>query len=213
MRAGVDLLLGGVMGKLDTLLDVALEALDSLGQETLLLLGNALQGVDGLLGTVGAELNGDGEEIAASLLSNSLTTGNTGQVDVAGLYEALLASSGLENLLCEAETSVGHGEGGRASTVLGLHDLVTTELDAVDESVVLVVGNGSRGLNLAEKGNDGLAGVAANDGDGQILGLLLAGDAGDEGLSTDDIEAAGQENDSLPSIFKGRRERTERFET
>lgn len=127
MRAGVDLLLRGVVGKFDTLLDVALEALDSLGQETLLLLGNALQGVDGLFGTVGlersgqsftirghgfceeglelthAELNGDGEEIAASLLGDSLTTGNTRQVDVAGLYETLLASSSLENLLGEAK--------------------------------------------------------------------------------------------------------------
>ena len=41
------------MGEVDTLLDVALEALDSLGQESLLLLGDALQGVDGLLSSVG----------------------------------------------------------------------------------------------------------------------------------------------------------------
>jgi hypothetical protein len=58
MRAGVDLLLRGVVGKFDTLLDVALEALDSLGQETLLLLGDALQGVDGLFGTVGLQRSG-----------------------------------------------------------------------------------------------------------------------------------------------------------
>lgn len=108
------------MGKVDTLLDVALEALDSLGQEALLLLGDALQGVDGLLGTVGlyllsvtdkkgggeqrtyAELDGDGEEVTASLLGDGLAARNTGQVDVAGLDEALLASGGLEDLLGEA---------------------------------------------------------------------------------------------------------------
>lgn len=50
---GKYLLLGRVVGEVDALLDVALEALDSLAQELLLLLGNALQGVGGLLHTVG----------------------------------------------------------------------------------------------------------------------------------------------------------------
>lgn len=46
-------LLGRVVDKADTLGDVALEALGGLGQKSLLLLGNALQWVGGLLGTVG----------------------------------------------------------------------------------------------------------------------------------------------------------------
>ncbi len=41
------------MGKLDTLGNVALEALNGLGQQGLLLVGNALQWVGGLFGTVG----------------------------------------------------------------------------------------------------------------------------------------------------------------
>lgn len=41
------------MDEADTLADVALETLGGLGQQGLLLLGNALQGVDGLLSTVG----------------------------------------------------------------------------------------------------------------------------------------------------------------
>lgn len=41
------------MGKLDALGNVALEALDGLGQQGLFLLGDALQGVGGLFGTVG----------------------------------------------------------------------------------------------------------------------------------------------------------------
>lgn len=32
-----------------------------------------------------AELDGDGKEVTASLLGNGLTTGDTGEVDVAGL--------------------------------------------------------------------------------------------------------------------------------
>lgn len=91
------------------------------------------------------------------------------------------------------ETSVGHREGGRTGTVLGLDDLVTAELDAVDESIVLVVGNGRRGLDLAEEGNDGLARVTANDGDGQVLGLLLASEASNEGLSADNVEGGDTE--------------------
>jgi voltage-gated potassium channel Kch len=46
-------LLGRVVDKADTLADVALKTVGGLGQERLLLLGNALQGVDGLLGTIG----------------------------------------------------------------------------------------------------------------------------------------------------------------
>jgi hypothetical protein len=45
--------LGGGVDKLNTLGNVALEALNALGQKLLLLVRNALQGVDGLLGTVG----------------------------------------------------------------------------------------------------------------------------------------------------------------
>ena len=41
------------VGEGDALLDVALEAVDGLGQELLLLLRDVTQGVDGLLGSVG----------------------------------------------------------------------------------------------------------------------------------------------------------------
>lgn len=107
------------MDKVDALGDVALEALNALLQKSLLLLGDALQRVDSLLSAVGlctvsqnihskhvestySELNGDREEVAASLLGDSITSGNTGQVDVAGLDEAGLALDGTENLLGES---------------------------------------------------------------------------------------------------------------
>lgn len=47
------LLLRGVLNELNTLLDVALKALDASLQESLLLVGDTVEDVTGLLGTVG----------------------------------------------------------------------------------------------------------------------------------------------------------------
>jgi hypothetical protein len=54
-----------------------------------------------LRGTTYAELDGDGEEVDASLLADLLAARNAGEVDVAGLDEALDASGSLEELLGE----------------------------------------------------------------------------------------------------------------
>lgn len=91
------------------------------------------------------------------------------------------------------ESSVGHGEGSRSSTILGLHDLITTELHALDEIGKLLSGDGDGGFGLAEEGHDGLARVATNDGDGEVLGIGLANDFSDECLSTNDIERGDTE--------------------
>lgn len=108
------------MGKVDALLDVGLETLDSLAQELLLPLGDALQGVGNLFDTVGlrsvsqyneikgsristySKLNRDREEVDAGSLGDSLTAGNTRQVDVAGLNKALLALGSAEHLFGES---------------------------------------------------------------------------------------------------------------
>ena len=106
------------MGELDALGNVTLEAVNSLGEESLLLLSYASERVGGLFGTVGlqelvsvikhtvartyAKLNGNGEEIGASLLGNGITAGNTGEVDVAGLDEALFALNSTDDLFSEA---------------------------------------------------------------------------------------------------------------
>ena len=108
------------MGKVDALLNVALQARDRRLEQLLLLLGDVAEDVDGLLGAVGlhgcqstcpsgivrgeetyAKLNGDGEEVDASLGLDLLAAGNAGEVDVAGLDEALGALEGLEKLLGE----------------------------------------------------------------------------------------------------------------
>ena len=86
------------------------------------------------------------------------------------------------------ETGIGHGESGRATAVLGLDNLVTTKLDAVDKSVVLVVGDGNRGSSLAEEGDNSLARVTANNRNVEVLGLLLANNLGDKSLGADNVE-------------------------
>lgn len=109
------------MGELDTLADVAFETLNGLLKESLLLVCNPLQGVLGLLGTVGllkwlagfngdskqtctyAKLDGDGEEVGAGQLGNGLTTGYTREVDIARLNKAFLAlENRADDLLGEA---------------------------------------------------------------------------------------------------------------
>jgi hypothetical protein len=188
------LLLGrGVLGELNTLGDVALEALVA-SLEKLLLGGvGGADHVVSLLDAILAELDRDGEVLEAGLLCDGITTGNTREVDESGLDNAGLALGGLDDLLGEAEAGVGHGEGGGSGTVLGLDDLVAAELDAVDESVELVLGDVDGGLGLAEERDDGLAGVAANDGDDGLGRVTLASDALDEGLGADDVEGGDTE--------------------
>lgn len=110
--------------ELDTLVDVASEVLEADVEQLLLVVGDLTDGVD-LLDTVGAELDVGGEVLDTLVLVQR-------RVDEGGLDDVLLALGGLEQRLGEAGTSHGHGEGGGTGTVLGLNNLVTTELDAVD---------------------------------------------------------------------------------
>lgn len=88
------------------------------------------------------------------------------------------------------EASICHGEGGGTSTILGLDDLVTTKLHTVDKSVVLVGRDVDSGLGGAEEGQDGLARVATNNGDGELLGLGLANNLGNKSLGTDNVQSS-----------------------
>lgn len=118
------LLWWGVLDKLNPFFDVALQALDASLEEGLLLLGDATEDVGGLLGAVGlyslcqrcfpgttirdqfgstyAKLNRGGEEVNAGRLGDFLAAGDTGQVDVGGLDDALLALGGLDHSLSES---------------------------------------------------------------------------------------------------------------
>lgn len=215
----------GILGELNALGDVALQAVVASLEQLLLVLVGAADNVNSLLGSAGAKLDGNGEELGAGSLSNSITTLDTREVDEAGLDEALLALGGPDDLVGESRgvswvnsrinisslpvASVGHGESSGTGTILGLDDLVTTELNAyfllacrksisndgltVYEGIQLLRGDADAGLSLAEQRNDGLAGVTTNDGDVEVCGVLLASDLSNEGLGTDNIECGDTE--------------------
>ena len=171
-----------LLGELDTLGDVALKILQADIEELLLVVGDLADGVD-LLNTVGAELDVGSEVLAALVLEE-------GRVDESGLDDVLLALGSLEQRLGEAGTGHGHGEGGRARTVLSLDDLVTAKLDAVDVAVELLAREVVAGLG--EEGNDGGAGVASDDGDVLVGGVGVL-ELRDETRCTDDVEGGDTE--------------------
>lgn len=109
-------------------------------------------------------------------------------------HPAALACGGLEHGDSEASAGVSHGEGSRSCAVLGLDDLVTTELDAVGQLLDLGLVHADRGLALADERDDGHARVAADDGDavGERLGGLACR-LGDEGGGAHDVEGGHTE--------------------
>jgi hypothetical protein len=144
--------------------------------------GDFADGMD-LLNTVGAELDVGSEEVAALILVE-------GRVNKGGLNDVLLALGSLQQALSEAGTGHGHGEGGRASTALGLDNLVTTELHAVHILVELLAREVVAGLR--EERDYGGAGVAADDGD-VLVGGVGALDLGDEAGGTNDVKSGHTE--------------------
>lgn len=92
----------GVLDELDTLLDVALEALVALLQQLLLVLVGATKDVLCVLGAVRVELDRNGEVVAAGQLGDFITAGDAGQVDVGWLNDAGLALESPDDLLGEA---------------------------------------------------------------------------------------------------------------
>lgn len=177
----MDLGAGVLSDEGNTLVDVLLEVSQA-GLEHLLLVGVNLADGQDLLNTVGAELDLGGEEVNALVLVQR-------GVNESGLNDTLLALSGAQERLSHAGTGHGHGEGGRASTVLGLDDLVTTELDTVDE---LLVGGQVGVLRLAEEGHNGDTRVATNNGD-VLVGGVGTLELGDEARGTDDVEGGNTE--------------------
>ena len=106
--------------------------------------------------------------------------------------DALLAAQATEKGVGELGTSVRHGERSRTSTVLRLDDLITTELDAVNELLVGLALDSLAVGDLGEKRDDGGTRVTADDGDVAFLGLDT-GDAGEEAGGADDIEGGDTE--------------------
>lgn len=171
-----------LLGKLNTLVDVLREIAQANIEELLLVVGDLADGVN-LLNTVGAKLDVGGEVFAATVLVQR-------RVNESGLDNVLLALGSLEQALGEARTSHGHGESSRAGTVLGLDDLVTTELHAVDVAVKLLALEVVAGLG--EEGHNGGAGVTTDNGDVLASGVGVL-ELGDEARGTDDVEGGDTE--------------------
>lgn len=165
----------------NTLLDVLLEVSQA-GLDELLLVGVDLSEGQDLLNTVGAELDLGGEEVNALVLVER-------RVDESGLDDALLALSSAEERLSHAGTSHSHGEGSGTGTVLGLDDLVTAKLDAIDE---LGVGGQLGVVALAEKRDDGDTGVATDDGNVLVSGVGTL-ELRDEAGGAHDVEGGDTE--------------------
>ena len=79
------------MHEVNTLRNVALKAVDAGIQQRLFFVRDVAEDVDRILDAVGTELNWDGEEVGASLLSNCGTAGDTREVNETRLDKALLA--------------------------------------------------------------------------------------------------------------------------
>ena len=175
LRVGLD--------EVDTLLDVLLQVSQGSIEELLLVLVDLANRVDGL-NTVGAELDAGSEEVDTLVLVER-------RVNESGLDDTLLALGSAEQRLGEAGTGHGHGEGGRASTVLGLDNLVTTELDAVDKGVTGLTSDGGV-TGLGEQRDNGHTGVTADNGDLLAGGVGLL-DLGDEARGTDNVKGGDTE--------------------
>lgn len=180
------------MSKLNTLGNVTSQTLNASLKELLLILINVGKNVDQVLGTIWTKLNWNREEIESSSRLDSLTTWSRG-VNERWLNDALLALSSSEDLLGETVSGVSHREGGGTKSLLSLDDLITAELDAVDEDIELVSWDLDSWLGLGEEWDDGLAGVAADDWDGGGLWVGGAGEGGDKGLGADDVEGGDTE--------------------
>lgn len=89
-------------------------------------------------------------------------------LDESRCNNTLLAVQSAEQGVGELGTGISHGQGCTSCTILGLHDLVTTELNSVHERIVRLALDGLSVARLGEQGHDGRTTVSSNDGDGGI---------------------------------------------
>ena len=78
-----------------------------------------------------------------------------------------------------------HGEGSRSGTGLGLNDLITTKLNPLDESLVLLTLDILTDAGLREQWNNGNTRVSSDDGDLDVLGVLVLDLTEESGRSND----------------------------
>lgn len=91
------------------------------------------------------------------------------------------------------ETSVGHRQCSRTSTILSLDNLITTELHTVRQCIQLVLWHADLGVCQAPQRYNGLTTVTTNNGYRCLSGVLGRSDLGDESLGTDDVKSGHTE--------------------
>ena len=98
--------------------------------------------------------------------------------------------------LDEGGTSESHRKSSGTTTVLSLDDLITTELNSLDESLHLLVVELLNARNLREKRNNGSTSVTTDHRNVKSKRIDTEGVA-DEGLGTDGIEGCNTEDSLL----------------
>lgn len=126
--------------------NVLSKILDRSSDKTLLELIDLSDRVD-LLNTLGAKLNARREEVTALVLVQRA-------LDEGRLNDTLLTLGSAQERVGHPGTGVGHGKSGRTSTILCFNDLITTELDAVDESIASLTRD-IWVVRLGKQGNNG----------------------------------------------------------
>ena len=116
------------LDELDALGDVALEAGVASLKQFLLIVVCGSDDVEGLLGTLGPQLDRDAEEVAAGELRDFGAALHAWQVHERRLHDACLALHGSNHLLGEAEACICHAERCGTCAVLGFDDFVAAEL-------------------------------------------------------------------------------------
>jgi len=117
-----------LVSELNTLGNLLEEIWHHLIKVLLLELGQGLDVVD-RLDTIASEGNGRREERGLC----------DARINIGTLSYVGLAIHTSENLCSEVSTGMGHRKSGGAIALLGLHDLITTELDAVDQLLQVII--------------------------------------------------------------------------
>ena len=114
------------------------------------------------------------------------------EIDIRRLDQSSLAGNGgLEKSKSETGSGIGHRQGSRSSAILGLDDLIPSVLDAVGQSIQLLLGEAlNKAGDLGENRDDGDTRVSTNNSDASGLGVDRRVDLRDESGRADDIQGA-----------------------
>lgn len=132
-----------------------------------------------------AKLNIRREEINALVLIQ-------GALDKRRRHNPLLTLQPPQKRIGKLGTRIRHRERRRPSAILGLDDFIPAILNPMHNLAIHLTRNLLALCVLREQGDDGRARVAADDGDGYAVGVLVE-DLADEAGGADDVEGGDAE--------------------